>query len=183
LPAFIIFSSCSVIIIAKRPNLADKGSIILDEKRQKLSAESYTKPPQMWADSTVRKHVWAEAVYRTVSLQFEPPLAMWPLSAASMTAFIRRCGELGYQLDSVRYVIVASLKRIQVEKTGEKISDCLILVFCSLWKEFRNIRPDQAINKFRRHPAMKMDVQRIIGLMPRHYQGFIEESALYSLAG
>jgi hypothetical protein len=117
-----------------------------------------------YSASTLKKHAWVRPMYEsfTKAYDYEP----WPLNYLVASAFINFLAiSARYAISSIEDVFIPSLKRINIEVTGQEIShevyDHLKLALKNAKRDVTSLKTSTS-----KSPAIAVDVQRIISCTP-----------------
>ncbi|KAH7818580.1 uncharacterized protein MONOS_16053 [Monocercomonoides exilis] len=143
-------------------------------------AQQYMKLGSIWSNATKKKHKWVNTLLETYSklVECDP----WPLKRNLARGFVLFCGkECFYPLNSIKYVIIPSLKRLSIIKRGKKLNaktkQAMSEAVCCL-RHNRNV-----LKKGKeKEPALLWDVQRIIDLFPEECRAKEMECSLFLVA-
>ncbi|KAH7816074.1 uncharacterized protein MONOS_13509 [Monocercomonoides exilis] len=155
----------------------------MDEAVSRVSTEKakkYLNVESIWSDATKRKHSWANRLLTiwAEKVEIEP----WPLHHEAARGFVLFCGkECHYPLSSICYVIIPSLKRINIIKRGKRLSSN---TYHSLRDAVRCLKHSSEVQKTvtKKEPAVLKDVKRIVHFIPNTMLDKALESSLYLVA-
>eukprot|EP00770_Monocercomonoides_exilis_P016617 MONOS_16590.1-p1 / transcript=MONOS_16590.1 / gene=MONOS_16590 / organism=Monocercomonoides_exilis_PA203 / gene_product=unspecified product / transcript_product=unspecified product / location=Mono_scaffold01892:38-1835(-) / protein_length=562 / sequence_SO=supercontig / SO=protein_coding / is_pseudo=false len=146
----------------------------------KEKAKEYLKIKTMWSEATAKKHAWVERLLMKYAEEVE--VKPWPLTPDLARAFVLFCGkECMYPLSSIGYIIVPSLKRINIEKRGKRLNRKTHL---AMREAIRYLRFSRNVEKnvMIKEPALIKDVTRIVEFIPSSLESKEMEASLYLVA-
>ncbi|KAH7827572.1 uncharacterized protein MONOS_17261 [Monocercomonoides exilis] len=155
----------------------------MDEAVSRVSkekAKKYLNVESIWSDATKQKHSWVNRLLTiwAEKVEIEP----WPLHHEAARGFVLFCGkECHYPLSSIRYVIIPSLKRINIIKRGKRLSSN---TYHSLKDAVRCLKYSSEVEKTvtKKEPAVLQDVKRIVHFIPNTMLDKALESSLFLVA-
>lgn len=130
-----------------------------------------------YSASTLRKHTWVIKIYEPFTKAYE--YAAWPMHPMVGSAFINFMSMTAkYAISSIEDVVIPSLKRLNIEKTGKEISDeCNDYLSQALKNAKRDAKSLKTVNS--KSPAIAADVQRIIECTPDGRTSKASEASLW----
>lgn len=133
-----------------------------------------------YSASTLKKHGWVTKMYENFISAFS--FEAWPLDPAIVSGFIRFLGlEACYAVSSIEDVIIPSLKRLNIEKTGSDITlECSQFISQAL-KDVKNSK-SSLYSSEGKDPAIIPDVKRIIECTPDGIPSKAAEASLWLTA-
>ncbi|KAH7825931.1 uncharacterized protein MONOS_9832 [Monocercomonoides exilis] len=150
------------------------------EKVGKEKAKKYMEIHTIWSEATKKKFEWVDNLLHAYAklVEKEP----WPLRSNVARGFVLFCGkECQYPLTSIAFVIVPSLKRINLATRKKKLNK----------KTLQAMRDAMTCLRFNRNvlkkgkgkePALIWDVQRIVQAIPHHLKSREMEISLFLVA-
>ncbi|MGH6876831.1 MAG: hypothetical protein ACREHV_05545, partial [Rhizomicrobium sp.] len=160
----------------RSPTRAEKAISCITPGRM----ESLFLPGSRYAESTLKKHEWVQTIY--VAFTDALSLNAWPLDQVIAAGFIRFLGmEAKYNFKTIEDVVVPSLKRMQIQKTGISVPT---IISDAMSQALKDVKYSSDINteSHEKEPAIVPDVKRIIESMPDGHPAKAAESCLWLFA-
>ncbi|KAH7815124.1 uncharacterized protein MONOS_3458 [Monocercomonoides exilis] len=121
---------------------------------------SFEEPGAVYSESTLKKHAWVQKVYDAFCEMKD--MNGFPLDEKNITSFLRFCYRSRiYTRDTVENVFACSLKRINTEITGQRLTEEVRDAISLVIKEGRvdkGVKP----NGCGKEPCLLKDVERIV---------------------
>ncbi|KAH7814685.1 uncharacterized protein MONOS_15224 [Monocercomonoides exilis] len=142
--------------------------------------KKYLQVDRIWSEATRRKHSWVERLLTTWAhkIGLEP----WPLHHRMARGFVLFCGkECHYPLSSICYIIIPSIKRLNLIKRGMRLNKRTIE---TMKHAVRCLKYSSDVKKkvLKKEPALLMDVKRIVKFIPTRHLDKALESSLFLVA-
>jgi hypothetical protein len=136
-------------------------------------------PGPQYSPTTLRKHPWSISMYEgfTHTFGFEP----WPMDGQVAAGFVRFLGlEAKYAIGTISDVVMPGLKRVNMERCGERVTTETSRMISMALRDVRNSRSAQRPVECN-EPVIAADLARIISAMPEGHPGRAAEASLFLL--